>query len=337
MKKMMKRLLKRTLLLLTAFLLFAGMTGCSGDAAVGEETGTHPVDSVLEEDTTAETEPVIPLLPTAVPTAEQIENHEKILLWPEDNIPYLIEDDEKGLMPTIRAYLCEGADAAVVIFPGGGYFQLSDESEGVAVAEAYNAEGFSAFVVNYRYEPYDGRATLADGTRAIQYVRYFADTFGIAPDKIAVCGFSAGGHLAVMTAQHPAENIVGDEAGAVRSAPDACILAYPVTTLGDGTYETMPRIFLADNRDNADEIAKYSYPYNLAAMPSTFVFYSDLDTTVDFEKNSIALYKAMTDAGLDAEIKAYTDAPHGVGLGTQYDAFSGWLGESVTFLRAHGY
>ena len=334
----MKRIFRHTLLALTSLLLLStGLSGCAGTAQDDTPSGTEPPasDAVTAD---AVTESITPLLPAEAPTAEQIADHEKLLLWPQDNIPYLIENEEKGLMPTIRAYLCEGAESAVVIFPGGGYFQLSDESEGVAIANAYNDAGFSAFVVNYRYEPYDGAAILADGQRAIQYVRYFADEFGVNPDKIALCGFSAGGHLSVMVAEHPVtDNIAGDVIGAVRSTPDACILAYPVTTLGEGTFETMPGIFLGENIGNAEETAKYSYPHAIDTMPPTFVFYSALDAFVNFEANSIAFADAMTAAGRDVVIREYADGGHGIGLGTQYKDYRAWHADSVTFLRERGF
>ena len=138
----MKAILKRTLLLLTSMLL---LVGCASG-------GTEPAqtDAQTTADTEAVTESVPSYPPVTPPTEEQITGHEHLLLWPEDNIPYYLENDEKGLMPTIRAYLCEGARSAVVIFPGGGYFQLSDVSEGVDIAQAYNNAGYSAFVVNYR-------------------------------------------------------------------------------------------------------------------------------------------------------------------------------------------
>ena len=333
----MKKLLKRTL---TALASLLPLVGCSSGGTGTICAGTISADTIgtatTDAKTEAETAAVYP--PVAAPTAAQIEDHERLLLWPEDNIPYLLENDEKGLMPTVRAYLCEGADSAVVIFPGGGYFQLSENSEGVDIARAYNEAGFSAFVVNYRYEPYDGRAILADGQRAVQYVRYFANTFGIDPDKIALCGFSAGGHLSVMVAEHPVtDNFVGDVIGEVRSTPDACILAYPVTTLGEGTFETMPRIFLGENMENAEEIAKYSYPTNIDTMPPTFVFYSELDQFVNYEANSIAFADAMRAAGRDVTVAAYTDGGHGVGLGTQYADYANWHADSVAFLRERGF
>lgn len=263
----------------------------------------------------------------------KISSHEKIALWESGNIPY-----DKGadtLQATIRAYLADGADSAVVIFPGGGYFQLSDDSEGVAVAKAYNQKGISAFVVNYRYKPYDGNAILADGIRSVQFVRRYAKDFGIDPEKIAVCGFSAGGHLAMLVCEKANTFVspVSDSISAYNAHPNACILGYPVVTLGDGTYPTMPEIFLGDKKDDETEIAKYSYPYNLSDMPATFAFYGEKDTAVDYSKNAEAITAALKAAGKTAECHAFSDAGHGIGLGESYADYSRWFDLSVTFLQ----
>ena len=332
---MIKKILRRAAALSLACLTLTALPACGTEPV---ETANNPeqpqTDAVTGTEALPETEAPLPAVPA--PDADTIKNHTKIPLWDEENIPYFIEDG--GRDATIQTYLAEGADASVVIFPGGGYFQLSEESEGTAVAEAYNEQGFNAFVVCYRYEPYDGRATLADGQRAIQYVRYHAETFGIDPDKIAVCGFSAGGHLSVMTAEHaPEENLAGDAVGACSSLPNACILAYPVTTLGDGTYVTMPRIFLGDKETDETEIAKYSYPTNLDLMPPTFVFYSEKDSLVDYAKNSVAFADAMRAAGKTVVCKSYPDGEHGVGLGTPYKEYSAWVADSVQFLKENGF
>ena len=263
----------------------------------------------------------------------KISSHEKIALWESGTIPY-----DKGadtLQATIRAYLADGADSAVVIFPGGGYFQLSDDSEGTAIAKAYNKKGISAFVVNYRYKPYDGNAILADGIRSVQFVRRYAKDFGIDPEKIAVCGFSAGGHLAMLVCEKANTFVspVSDSISAYNAHPNACILGYPVVTLGDGTYPTMPEIFLGDKKDDETEIAKYSYTYNLDDMPSTFAFYGEKDTAVNFSKNAEAITAALKAAGKTAECHAFSDAGHGVGLGEGYADYSRWLDLSVSFLQ----
>lgn len=315
----------RAAVLSLACLTLTALSGCGG------QTADEPKETNAARETKEgkETDPPAAVSATA-------EEHPKLPLWEENNTPFRMENG--GREATIQPFLTEGADAAVIIFPGGGYFQLSEQSEGIAVAKAYNEQGFSAFVVCYRYEPYDGRATLADGQRAIQYVRYHAEEYGISPEKIAVCGFSAGGHLAVMTAEHaPEENLAGDEIGDCSSYPNACILGYPVTTLGDGTFFTMPRIFLGEKQTEEAEIAKYSYPTNLDLMPPTFVFYSEQDTAVDYLKNSVAFAKAMRDAGKTVVCRGYKDGAHGVGLGTAFPDFSAWLGESARFLKDIGF
>lgn len=267
------------------------------------------------------------------PAKSEITNHTTANLWHEGEVPYHNEDATN--YATITPYIVEGSDEAVVIYPGGGYFQLSTVNEGSSIAKAYNDKGISAFVVTYRYQPYNGNAILADGQRAVQYVRYFAKDFGINPDKIAVLGFSAGGHLATMVCQHePSENLAEDAIGEVSSKPNAVILGYAVTTLGDGTYPTMPGIFLGEeNKTNAALIAKYSYSNNLSAMPPAFIFYSTLDTAVNPEKNSVALANAMTEAGKTVEIHGYTDGTHGIGLGTGYTEFSKWFNQSCEFIE----
>ena len=267
------------------------------------------------------------------PTETEITNHTTANLWHEGEVPY--HDETATNYATITPYIVEDSDEAVVIFPGGGYFQLSTVNEGTLIAQAYNAKGISAFVVTYRYKPYSGNAILADGQRAVQYVRYFADDVGINPDKIAVLGFSAGGHLATMVCQHePEENLAGDAVGEVSSVPNVVLLGYAVTTLGDGTYSTMPGIFLGEeNKTNSSLVEKYSYTNDISKMPPAFIFYSTLDAAVNPEKNSIPLATAMENAGKTVEIHGYTDGNHGIGLGTGYEDFSKWIDDSCVFLE----
>lgn len=268
------------------------------------------------------------------PTAEQISNHTTMNLWHEGEVPFHIADAEN--FATITPYIVEGSKESVIIYPGGGYFQLSVAGEGKHIAQAYNEKGISAFVATYRYKPYNGNVTLADGQRAVQFVRYFADSFGINPEKIAVLGFSAGGHLATMVCQHGTEeNLAKDAIGKTNSSPNMVLLGYAVTTLGDGTFYTMPGIFLGEeNKTPPDLIAKYSYGYNLSAMPPAFIFYSDLDTAVKPQKNSVSLANALKEAGKPVEIHGYSDGKHGIGLGSDYEEFSTWHSASVRFIKA---
>ena len=108
-------------------------------------------------------------------------------LW-NDVIPYwneeFIEADETAARkPTITAYPAN-SKGAVIIFPGGGYVIRADH-EGTAYAKWLQSIGLTAFVVEYRVAPYKHPAEISDAMRAVKYVRYYADKYGIDKDKIA--------------------------------------------------------------------------------------------------------------------------------------------------------
>ena len=96
---------------------------------------------------------------------------------------------------------------AVLIFPGGGYWDLYWELEGEEVAAWLNSLGITGVIVKYRVprrpdeiEGEPARRPLQDAQRALRIVRSRASEFGIDPTRIGVIGFSAGGHLAIATA-----------------------------------------------------------------------------------------------------------------------------------------
>lgn len=91
------------------------------------------------------------------------------------------------------------ARPAVLIFPGGGYEFVSDP-EGEPVALAYAAKGFQTFVLKYSVKDKGVfPAPQREAFEAIAVIRRNAAEFMVDPDKIAVVGFSAGGHLAAST------------------------------------------------------------------------------------------------------------------------------------------
>lgn len=271
---------------------------------------------------------------------EKYKNHEEILLWENmQDIPYVEERLDK-LIPTITPYIAENNTngGCVIICPGGGYVQLSREKEGIEPAEAFNENNITAFMLEYRTKPYEGEAAMADVFRAIRYVRYHAEEFGINPDKISVMGFSAGGHLATMAMQHYEEDEQAlDEVDKVSARPNFGILCYPVTTLKDeGTHGTTRQAFLgADNVTNEELIQKYSGEEQVTEdMPPVFIWCCENDPLVSNSEDFAAALEAQ---GIPHELHIYAKGKHGIGLGTGYGEAENWFPTCITWLQSNGY
>ena len=141
--------------------------------------------------------------------------------------------------PTISVFrptADKNARIALIICPGGGYWNLAWDKEGEEVAAWANSLGITGVVLKYRVPRRPGEpealpapGPLLDAQRAVSIVRSRAVEWDIDPDRIGIAGFSAGGHLAVMTAisfrQRSYEPI--DEVDRASCQPSFAIVAYP--------------------------------------------------------------------------------------------------------------
>ena len=137
---------------------------------------------------------------------------------------------------------------AIVICPGGAY-RLRVAHEGKNYAEFLTEHGYTSFVLDYRVAPHKFPLPLLDARRAIRFVRFYADKYGIDKNKIAIMGSSAGRHLAAMTATYyePIEFENIDEIDKEDFIPNAQILCYPVIKLlGKGKAHKKTGVFNKD-------------------------------------------------------------------------------------------
>ena len=176
------------------------------------------------------------------------------LLWPGGAPGALGSDDADK--PSITVYLVpqdKASGAAVVVCPGGGYGHLAMDHEGKQIAEWLNARGIAAFVLKYRLGPrYHHPIELGDAQRALRTVRAQAAEFRVAPDRIGIWGFSAGGHLASTLGTHfdAGDPNASDPTDRVSCRPDFMILAYPVVSLdGEYVHKGSRRNLLGDGPD----------------------------------------------------------------------------------------
>ena len=122
---------------------------------------------------------------------------------------------------------------ALILCPGGGYEYCSIR-EGAPVARAFARDGVEAFVLEYDCTEVPlGVKPLHTLSASVAWVREHAAQLGIAADRIAVGGFSAGAHLAGLLAAtwHDADWFpTGTDLQAHR--PNAAVLCYPVVSAG---------------------------------------------------------------------------------------------------------
>ncbi|MBL0940015.1 MAG: alpha/beta hydrolase fold domain-containing protein [Gemmatimonadaceae bacterium] len=241
-------------------------------------------------------------------------------------------------VPTMAVYRATGdraTGAAAVIFPGGGYQHLATEKEGVKVAQWLNGQGVTAFVVTYRLGPrYQHPIMEQDGQRAVRLVRARAARYGINPSRIAVVGFSAGGHLAgtVATRGTSGNSTASDPVERMSARPDAAILVYPVVTMQAPHAHTGSRTNLLGVQPLPAVLREMSLETQVSTQtPPTFLVASTEDRSVPVE-NSLALYSALRAAQVPVELHVYERGRHGFGLAPDDAVLSTWTGHAADWL-----
>lgn len=196
----------------------------------------------------------------------------------------------------------------VLVVPGGGYTHVSAR-EGDPVALQFAAAGYHTAVLDYAIcEKARDYLPLRQLAQAIGLVREHAAAWHVLPDKIAVCGFSAGGHLALSSA---VLEIPGE---ADQPRPDAVILAYPVVTAGEYAH----RGSFAQLAGTADRAAQQAFGLEDKIMPETppvFVWHTMEDETVPVE-NTLLLVSALHAAGVPCEAHLFEKGVHGTSIST---------------------
>jgi acetyl esterase/lipase len=266
--------------------------------------------------------------------------HKVELLW-SGAAPGAIgtQDADKPSLTVYPAPEKSAVQTAVIVFPGGGYGTLAKDHEGDQIARWLNSLGVQAFVLQYRIAPrYHYPAPILDAQRAIRFVRAHAADYKIAPGRIGVWGFSAGGHLASTVGTHFDAGDAGaaDPIDRVGSRPDFMILAYPVISfITPYTHRGSLHNLLGDNPDPKLVSSLSNETQVTAQTPPTFLFHTNEDSGVPAE-NSVLFYLALRQAGVPAEMHIYERGPHGVGLASTDAVLATWPARLKDWLEIRG-
>ncbi len=208
---------------------------------------------------------------------------------------------------------------AVLLVPGGGYGFLAYDNEGTEQARWLNARGVTCFILLYRLpaEGWDRQALvpLQDAQRAMRVIRSGATRFGIDPKRVAVIGFSAGGHLAGSLATRSGEAVYApvDAADRLSARPDIAALIYPVVTMdATATHRGSRDNLLGQNATDAAVAAASVERRVTADTPPLFLVHANDDGTVPVA-NSLSLHAAMLQAKRPVEMHLFDEGGHGFG------------------------
>ena len=213
---------------------------------------------------------------------------------------------------------------AMLVIPGGGYAICSDR-EADAVAAAYLKAGYQAFILRYTVTSKGGWPhPLNDYEQAMSLITENADKWHIDPAKIAVVGFSAGGHLAACAAT------------LAKHKPAAAVLVYPA--------------ILKDIVDMCQPGMPYPNEHVTPETCPCFIAAARDDRTVDI-KSSLMMELALAEKGVAFESHIYSYGGHGFSTAEdwintnsvcprlpEWVPYSiGWLGEVMGKLTRDGF
>ena len=225
----------------------------------------------------------------------------------------------QALGATVKGYLQEDNEAvkahkvrpAVVICPGGAYRWLSPR-EMDAPAFEFLSMGYHAFILEY---------SCGEGAAAYRPLRELAETvcvlrrncveWHIDPDKVAVLGFSAGGHLAASLGALWNDPELGLPRGA---RPDALVLCYPVISTKEFAHEESARWVTGGDRSLRDKL--HLWDRVTPMFPPTFLWHGGEDASVPPE-NSLLLAVELKRHGVPVEYHLFETGAHGISTCTQ--------------------
>ncbi len=302
--------------------------------STGEKTAV--TESAGAAATTAAGNPlVVDLWPGAAPDEPGNIGPEKVVMSPKLTRRQVEVTESTRMVtnvtkPTITIYRPakdKDTGTAVLICPGGGYWNLYWQLEGEEVATWLNSLGVTGIILKYRVprRPDDvqgepARRPMQDAQRAVSLVRSRAREWGIDPKRIGMAGFSAGGHLVIATATNFEKRTYTpiDEVDKISCRPDFGIMAYSGYLKPKDKDELSPGLHIPSD------------------TPPVFLVHGSADVVSPVE-HSVVMYLALKRAGIPAELHTYATAAHDFGVRPSDRPCSTWTQDCANWMRYQGF
>lgn len=228
-----------------------------------------------------------------------------------------LSDSFKFLKPCrLQGFIHNEVKPSVLIFPGGGYGMVSPR-EAQPVAQRFFEKGYNAFILTYstknKMPDVIYPMQLLQAMAAILYIRGNAEKLN-ANDDVITCGFSAGGHLASMTAVYYDRDIVLNsfKIDNTKARPSATILCYPVISSFENPH--IGSFINLTGSENCKEHLKVSTELSVNInTPPVFLWHTAEDLTVNVS-NSIDFSKQLSKFNVPFELHIFQNGAHGLSM-----------------------
>ena len=274
-----------------------------------------------------------------------------VLLWPGappgGAAPGPQRDSARGSITQVaQPYLIVHRPArpngmAILLASGGGYAHIEAGKESGPAAAWLQAQGITAFELVYRLPREGGGvdAPFQDGQRAMRVIRARASEWQVDPARVGMLGFSAGAHLAGMTAVAPdaARYAPVDAADRVSARPDFAVLLYPVLSMQPPFDTTHAKKELLGTHPAQAARDALSVELHVDARTPPVFLAQALDDPVSPPDNSQVMDAALRRAGVPVELHLFQHGGHGWGLGKPGSEAAAWPQLLLAWLRANGW
>jgi acetyl esterase/lipase len=229
-----------------------------------------------------------------------------------------------------------------LLAPGGGYVRVAVSKAGGDI-DAWLADlGYHVFTMDYRL-PADGWAAgpdvaLQDAQRAIRIIRSRSAELGLDPNRVAIMGFSAGGHVAGLMATRFAETSYApiDAIDQLSTKPTVVAMCYPVVTMMvPYEHKGSRKELIGDNPTDAQRRASSIELHVPADAAPTFVCGTTDDPVVPMH-NAMLMYEALKAQKIASELHLYEGATHGFPLRDKTKQVLPWAVTALAFMERHG-
>ena len=242
--------------------------------------------------------------------------------------------DVDGVRLALDGHVPEGKGPfpAAILVHGGGWVAGDKEQYITYIFQPLADAGFAWFSINYRLAPqHKFPADVEDVEAAVRWVKANANKYKVDPNRIALIGESAGGHLV---------SYVGAQ-NRPRARVAAVVSMYGIHDFISASvaWKPIPDEILklfgihAVNAETAPILIRASpVTYVTKDMPPFLLMHGSKDEDVPYEQ-SIEMCDRMKKSGARCELITVEGAPHGMGHWEEHPEFLWYKKALVDWLR----